>query len=477
VKALPLRVRLTAWYFAVLASSLLLISVAALFAMSRSIHGAVDEELRARVVVIRKLMDRKLRSSSLEDLQREFREHSGLRPGGDLTQVADASGNWIFRSRSMVRYDVPLPGDRNNPPANWTAYFNGMPLRIHAEVASINGQNYLIQVAAPMDDFKEAVVHFRRFLLLAVPFVLLIATAGGYFLSRRALRPVDEIMDAAQKIGAQNLSNRLSVPNTGDELQRLSETLNGMLERIEVAFRKISQFTADASHELRTPLAIMRTRAELTLRKPRAAAEYSEELHQILSDLERTSDLVERLMLLARADSGAPVLQFGNIDLADVLAKSAEQATTLATAKHIDFSAELATPGVMVRGDAQFLQRLFLILLDNAVKYTPQGGEIAISCGKTTDSAVVSVRDNGVGIPEADLPNIFERFYRADKARSRESGGTGLGLAIAHWIVEAHQGTIDVTSVSGKGSTFRIMLPVAKSAAPANEKSTAAAHV
>ena len=460
MKALSLRVRLTAWYFSVLSLSLLLISVVAVFAMYRSIHGAVDEELHDRVVTIRRLMEHKLRTGSVGDLQHELRVHSGLRPGGDLTEVADATGNWIFRSHSMERYDVQLPADLSRAEQNRTLYFNRMPLRLHLEQASIQGEIYWIQVATPLDDFNEAILHFRHFLLLAIPFVLLIATAGGYFMSRRALRPVDEIIEAAQKIGAQNLSSRLSVSNTGDELQRLSETLNGMLTRIETAFRKISQFTADASHELRTPLAIMRTRAELTLRKPRLASDYRDELEQILNDLERTSELVERLMLLARADSGAPVLQFGNVDLTDVLRDAADQAKTLASAKRIRISVDLPPEGTVLRGDQHFLQRLFLILIDNAVKYTAEGGSIIICCEIAGAFASISVRDTGVGIPEADLANIFERFYRADKARSRESGGAGLGLAIAQWIVEAHHGTIDVQSTVGEGSTFRVRVPL-----------------
>jgi heavy metal sensor kinase len=460
MKALPLRVRLTAWYFAVLALSLSLISVVALFAMYRSIHGAVDEELGDRVMVIRRLMERKLKTSTLEDLQHELREHTGLRPGGDLTQIADTHGSWIFRSRSMTHFGVPLPGDTNNAPRNRTEYFNGIPLRLHTESASVNGQSYWIEVAAPMDDFHEAIIHFRHFLLLAVPFLLLIATAGGYFMGRRALAPVDAIMDATQRIGAQNLSNRLSVPQTGDELQRLSETLNGMLERIEVAFKKITQFTADASHELRTPLAIMRTRAELALRKPRPVAEYRDELQQLLGDLEGTSELVERLMLLARADSGASVLRFANVELADVLGQAAAQGAVLAAAKQITFSTQSLPEACSVHGDPQALQRLFLILIDNAIKYTPSGGEVSVCSSVEGEFVSVSIRDNGVGIPESDLPSIFERFYRADKARSRESGGAGLGLAIAHWTVETHRGAIEVESELGIGSTFRVRLPL-----------------
>jgi heavy metal sensor kinase len=311
-----------------------------------------------------------------------------------------------------------------------------------------------------MEDFNEAIDKFRWFLLIAVPFLLALATAGGYFMSRRALAPVDAIIDAAQNFGAQNLSSRLSVPQTGDELQRLSETLNGMLGRIETAVARITQFTADASHELRTPLAIMRTRAELALRKQRSEAEYREELQQLLEELERTSDLLERLMLLARADSGVPVLQFADVCLIELLERVCAQGTMLATAKGIHFTSRLPQDRCSVHGDSQFLQRLFLILVDNAVKYTAPKGNVSVICEKANGTATVIVSDSGRGIPQADLPNIFERFYRADKARSRDSGGAGLGLAIARWIAEAHYGTVEVESVPERGSRFTVHLPL-----------------
>ena len=456
IKPLSLRVRLTAWYFGVVALSFLLISVVAVYGMDRSIQGAVDSALLERASAVHHLIEREVRSDSLEDLKDELREHSGLSSADQLMQVADAQGNWLYRSRSLVSHPIPL----QHPDQTYTDRFAGLLLRVRSERVLVNGQWFSIQVATPMHEFHEAVEHFRSLLIIAAPFLLVCATAGGYFMSRRALSPVQKIIGAAENIGATNLSSRLVVPNTADELQRLSETLNNMLSRIESAFQRIAQFTADASHELRTPLAILRTRTELALRRPRSESEYREVLQQLLHGLERGSDLVERLMLLARADSGDSILQRERIRLDVILGSVCEQGATLAAAKDLRFQAQLSPDGLPIEGDADFLERLFLILIDNAIKYTRPGGEIGVSSQIEAGSVIVSVRDTGIGVSGADLPHLFERFYRVDKARSRESGGAGLGLAIGRWIARAHRGDIEVESTLGKGSVFHVRLPL-----------------
>jgi heavy metal sensor kinase len=272
---------------------------------------------------------------------------------------------------------------------------------------------------------------------------------------------VDEITRAAQSIGAQNLSRRLTVPKTGDELQRLSSTLNSMFERLDGAFSRITRFTADASHELRTPLAFMRTMAELALRHQRSEADYREALTEILTELERTTSLVEDLLVLARADSGSGGLYFQTMDLAGTLRESCEQGKVLAEAKGIGFDAHLPDSSVEIDGDQQAIRRVSLILIDNAVKYTNSGGHIDVDLTRKNGLATFEVCDTGMGISTEDLPHIFDRFYRADKARTPGAGGVGLGLSIAYWIVEAHHGEIRVQSQLGQGSTFAVILPIA----------------
>ncbi len=455
---LPIRLRLTAWYFAVLAVVLSAFGVTAYIEMRHSIRQTVDEELRIRAEGVHQLIVRTIQRGAEDDLQEGLREHTELRQGGALLQVSDEQGNWLYRSPVMSDYGVPRPA---TVPKKATEYKGkDVPLRIWSEKVSVGGQSYLIQSAFEMDDFYEALDHFALLLFISIPSLLLCAAAGGYWISTRALAPVDQITRTARTISAQNLSSRLVVPKTGDELQRLSETLNGMLERLEAAFKKITQFTADASHELRTPVAVMRTRAELSLRKARSADEYRDVIAEVLAELEKTSGLIEQLMFLARADSGAETLHFAATNVAEVLREACHQGSALAEAKQIDFQEQISGDSMWIRGDASSLRRLFLILIDNAVKYTPASGQIEVSLQRNDGYAVAEVRDTGIGIAEADLPNVFERFYRADKARTRESGGVGLGLSIGRWIAEVHAGTIVVHSSPGRGSIFQIRLPI-----------------
>jgi signal transduction histidine kinase len=232
-----------------------------------------------------------------------------------------------------------------------------------------------------------------------------------------------------------------------------------MLERIDHALKRIAQFTADASHELRTPVALMRTRAELALRHPRSAAENQKTIEQLYSEILRTSELVENLMLLARADSGASLLRFAAVELAELVRDVLAQTSVLAEHKELILEARLANSPVWVEGDARYLRQLFVILIDNAVKYTPAPGRIAVTLSVSNNAVTISIADTGIGIEAADLENIFERFCRTDSARSRETGGAGLGLAIARWITESHQGTLTAESKPGEGSIFRVILP------------------
>lgn len=455
---LPIRLRLTAWYFAILAVVLSAFGISAYFAMRHSIRQTIDEELQIRCEGVHQLIERDIERGHKEDLPEGLREHTELRQGGALLQVSDEQGNWLYRSTVMSDYGVPRPA---TVPRRATEFMGrDVPLRIWTQKVSVGGESYLIQSAFEMDDFYESLHHFALLLFISIPSLLLCAAAGGYWISTRALAPVDQIAQTARTISAQNLSSRLVVPKTGDELQRLSETLNGMLERLEAAFKKITQFTADASHELRTPVAVMRTRAELSLRKARSAEEYRDVIAEVLTELEKTSGLIEQLMFLARADSGTETLHFAPTNVSEVLREACHQGSALAEAKQIGFQERISGDSMWIQGDATSLRRLFLILIDNAVKYTPANGQVEVSLQRNDGYAVAQVRDTGIGIAEADLPNVFERFYRADKARTRESGGVGLGLSIGRWITEVHAGTIEVHSAPGRGSMFQIRLPI-----------------
>ncbi|PYR98077.1 MAG: two-component sensor histidine kinase [Acidobacteria bacterium] len=454
-----IRARLTLWYFVVQAITFVAFGVGIFFAVRGSVHAAIDEDLRQRLQGIRRFMDRMGPVFSEEDLTYELREHSGLRPGGDLLQVSDAQGNWIFRSASIRNYDIPRPGEAQAAPRYDTQIVRGVPLRIVSARFGVPGNSYTVQLAAPLAQVFDVLEELRWLLVLSIPIVLVLASFGGYWMSRRALAPVDAITSTARSISEHSLSMRLARLKTGDELQRLAETFNQMMDRLETAFKRITQFTADASHELRTPTALIRTTAELSLRRDRDKSEYREALGQILEEAERTGILIDNLMTLARMDSGAEAVGFATVDIASILGEASMAGQPLALSKQIQLDREIPDIPILVNGDAHALRRLFLILIDNAVKYTPTGGRVFIGLNTNRNNAVATVRDTGIGISQEDLPVIFERFYRADKARSRESGA-GLGLSIARWIAEAHRAEILVESVVGQGSTFEVRIPL-----------------
>ncbi len=455
-------VRLSLWYTAVLGMALVTFGAVVWWAVQHSLNHAIDDTLRDRIEGIRQFIEAHSTSLGLEEMQMEFREHSVLGPGGDLFQVLDKSGGWLYRSDPLYDENVPVyqVSDLGSDRRFETLVIQGAPLRFLSRSIEVAGRPYSVQVAAPLHEVQEGLRDLVWILLSITPLVLVIATIGGYWMSRRALAPVDAITLEAKAIGADSLSQRLAIPKTGDELQRLSETLNEMIERLDEAFQRITRFTADASHELRTPLTLMRTTAELALRGEQPQQEYRESLQQILAELERTSHLLENLLLIARADSGAARLQLSDMDLTQTLREACLQAAPLFEAKHIQFGSQIPEHPIAVKGDALALRQLFLILIDNAVKYTPSGGSVSVSAGQTNDAAVVTVTDTGMGIPSDDLPHIFERFYRVDRARSREQGGAGLGLSIGWWIVESHRGKISIESQASTGTKVQIRLPL-----------------
>jgi heavy metal sensor kinase len=316
-------------------------------------------------------------------------------------------------------------------------------------------------VAVPTEPFDQALDRFRLIEKRSLPLLVILASLLGYWLSGRALAPVNRIIESAEQIGLPNLSHRLEVPKACDELQRLTITLNAMLERIESSVKRFRQFTANASHDLRTPLSLIRIHAELALRRPRRAPEYRESLARILSVSEETTQLVEALLTLARADAGAAHLHFTDLDLSPVLQKIGQQVLVLAHSRGLSFSSELSGQHLYLQGDSAALERLLFAILENALKYTPVGGFVRLRSSVSADQIMIEIEDTGVGISPAELPHIFDRFYRADQAGSREIQGSGLGLSIARSIAEIHKGQIEVESEVGVGSLFRIVLPLA----------------
>lgn len=452
-----IRTKLTALYFVMLAASLSVFVWIGDVGFRRSIEVTVNDASSKNLQSLQRLLERSAPQGDAR-VQKDLADLANWWPNGAVFGVADANHNWIFRSPLFLQAASPFP-DATDTPEFFTTNLNYVQYRIAAQKIQTDGRTYEIRVAVPTEPFDRALDHFRDIERGTVPLLVMVASLLGYWLSGRSLAPVKRIIDTAERIGVDSLSQRLEVPRPRDELRRLTEALNAMLERIDASFKRITQFTADASHDLRTPVTVIRTVAEVTLRKPRTNVQYTEALAKILRTSEETTSLLENLLTLARADAGAMGMELRVIDLDIHVRKAQERAMLLAGGKSLDI--DVRTPGgpVWVRADAIAIDRLLLILLDNAIKYTPEGGFCDIELLSASDGIQILIRDSGIGIPEDELSLIFERSYRTDSARSRETGGAGLGLAIARWIAETHGGTITAESQVGTGSLFRVSLP------------------
>jgi heavy metal sensor kinase len=338
---------------------------------------------------------------------------------------------------------------------------DSFPVRYAWQRVDLNGERLILGVADPLHKYEGVLQAFTTVLLLSVPPIAILALAGALWLGGRALAPVRRIAKATRAITESNLSARLEVPDSADELQHLSETLNEMLARIEQSFARTRQFTADASHELRAPMTLIYTAAQYSLRKPRTNEELVESMGKILRESRRTTELINDLLTLARGDAGMEEPRLEPLDAARLLREGLEQTTPVAESKHITMILEPGPGALPVRGDDARLRRLLLILLDNALKYTGEGGRVTVRGRAEADGVMIDVIDTGAGIAAEDLPHVFERFWRADQVRSRQAGGTGLGLSIARQIATQHGATLAVSSELGRGSTFTLRMPPA----------------
>jgi heavy metal sensor kinase len=447
-------------YLLVLAASFVAFFWICDYGFRRGIETTVSDASRSNLEVVQRVLTFST-AKGVPKIQKELKELSELWANGAIFQVAGADGSWLFRSPRFLLTQQPLPPPPNSGVSFLTTNLDSQQYRIAQTSVWIEGQLFHISAAVPTEPFDQALDRFRLIEKRFLPLLVILASLLGYWLSGRALAPVNRIIESAEHIGLQNLSQRLDVPKTEDELQRLTVTLNAMLERIESSVKSIRQFTANASHDLRTPLSLIRTHAELALRRTRAEAEYRESLTRILNLSEETTRLVETLLMLARADSGAANLHMVELDLLPVLEKTAQQVAVLAQSKNVSFSSVLCDGPLYLRGDSAALETLLRAILDNAVKYTPRGASVQLRAFSDAGEVVIEVKDTGIGIAADDLPRIFDRFFRADQSRSREVAGSGLGLSIARWIAETHNGRIEAESRLAAGSLFRIVLPMA----------------
>jgi len=400
---------------------------------------------------------------------------AGFQSLRDYLLIVDTTGSILYTSDSLAALpfaDLQTFTALLQPP---TASNRSVSLRlrsgrdVRATIAPLRTAGPSISavlVAAPVDRSGLDASVFLRSMLLVAPFVLLASIFAGYWLSANALRPVQGIIDELEAItDGRSLHRRLEVPLAGDEVSRLAQTLNGMLARLEQSFSSLRRFTADASHELKTPLMVLRAGVERSLTDPRTPTELIESLDETLGEINRMTELVEGLLTLARADEGRAPLPVERTDLRDLVAEASETAGMLAESGRLKVTTVMPEAAVWVMVDRRRIREMLLNLVTNAIKYTPAEGKVELMLSTRSDGAAIIVRDTGIGIASNDLPHIFERFWRADLARSRtgERPGSGLGLAITKWIAEAHGGSITASSRPSRGTTLTVVLPLAES--------------
>ncbi|MGI8855137.1 MAG: sensor histidine kinase [Thermomicrobiales bacterium] len=451
-----LRLRLTLWYVALLAIILLTFSGILAVRLNISLRDSLDDTLRNRADFIAGAVTRDNGVLRLDGALIP----SDRNQGEQFVRLCDATCSPV--SDTVAPNAIPsLPGDVAAARQGATTIHSVTTGEIHLRVLTQplpSGAGGVLQIGLSEDDIRETLRTLLLILATLTPAMLLIASGGGLFLAGRALAPVDRITRAAQAIEATGLHERLPEPPTGDEIGRLAQTLNALIARLEAAFARQRQFTADASHELRTPLTIMGGEVDVTLRHDRTTEEYRETLAGVRDEVTHMQVLVADLLLLARDDT-TPPLPPTVIDLAGVASAVTEQLRPLAATRGQTIA--LHTTPAPVRGDADDLARLARNILENAIRYTPRQGAITVTVRRDGAMAAMAVADSGPGIAAAALPHLFDRFYRADPGRNRAAGGTGLGLAIAQAIAHRHGGAISVTSAAGEGSTFTLMLPLA----------------
>jgi len=321
--------------------------------------------------------------------------------------------------------------------------------------------DYLVEFGQLLDPVDTMLNHLLLQLVLGLPLAVIIITAGGFLLVRRALKPVEQITRAAERITQHNLSERLPIARTGDEIERLSVSLNRMIARLDDAFQNSKRFVADASHELRTPLTILRGELENMAEDPRVDAEVHERAASLLEEAVHLSKIVEQLFTLSRLDAGEAQAEWTRLDLSELAKTAADQLSLLAEDKDISISCDAGQP-MPVEGDRVRLKQVIVNLLDNAIKYTPPKGCVRMRVHGVNGHVMLEVEDNGIGIPPDALPHVFERFYRVDQVRTDGSESAGLGLSIVKSICAAHGAEVEATSTPATGSCFRITLPLSK---------------
>ncbi len=451
-KRIPIRLRLTLWYVLLMGVTFTAFSIFLIIQFENSLRIAMDSSLQITV------------SKTIAALDEEDLIETGKLTFDHVNQTPPVSKGFAMRILS-AKGDVWDTYNAVESVSNWGEVeadysTQSNEWRIHSQPIVDSDNNVIgwIQAAQSLKPVEQTVRDLREQLLFGVPVILLLAGLGGYFLANRALKPVDQITKTAQSINLQDLSKRIHYQGTMDEVGRLAQTFDQMLERLQESFERERRFTSDAAHELRTPLTVLKGQIEVTLSRERNSGEYEKKLRELSVQVDRMIRLSNALLFLSRSDQNQISFQPTSVNLTELLGVLVEQLRPLADEKNLRFHTQFVND-LFVNGDNDHLIRLFINLMENALKYAAVNGEVTIIAEKEARNARVEIHNSGNGIPSEHIPHLFERFYRVDAARSSQTGGNGLGLAIAQEIVRLHKGEIHVNSAPGQGVTIKVSLP------------------
>jgi heavy metal sensor kinase len=469
MQALSVRARLTFWYLAVTLIALLIFGLLSVGALRYTLLQLKHSSLMRREQRLTEYVEQNRQKHSAVPLSEQLQNYALIADERDLFQVRDLDGKPVFPPDLASAQWLPRSVRQCGGPTFMDLDVEGNPVTVMCQSTSLDGLQVRLYIGSSLEGSARILSSLRNSLLLLLPCLLGLAAATGFLLSKQAMRPVDRMIKAALSIGIGSLSSRLPVPPARDEIRALAIAWNQLLDRLEGAVARLSKFSADSSHDLRTSITVILATAQLSLRRRRSEEEYRADLDRIVSECRTASTLLDALLSLAHSDNFMHEVAFSRINVGEMVVAGCRRVEDLAESSGLIFDWRLPFEESYVQGDELLLQRLIGILLDNAIKFTPESGQITVEVTANRNEVLVSVRDTGVGMSEDVRQRVFDRHYQADLRERKTQAGNGLGLAIARWIAEAHRAELSVRSTPMQGSEFQIRFPASHEGTSADQ--------